>query len=54
METNTTRRDHPTQHPATSTTNGMSLSGVWQRHAAARQPLWSLARWRRIVKKYFT
>jgi hypothetical protein len=53
MENNTMRSDAQSRHPLTSTTNGMSLSGVWQRHAAARQPLWSVARWRRMLKKFF-
>lgn len=53
MKNNTTRSDARSRHPVTSATNGMSLTGVWQRHAVARQPLWSVARWRRIMKKFF-
>jgi len=52
MKKNTIRSDAQSHHRASST-NTMSLSGIWQRHAAAQQPIWSLARWRRILKKYF-
>ena len=51
MREKSIHRDAPSRQPVASSPSEISMLGVWQRHAWARQPIWSLARWRRTLKK---